>query len=147
MGQHVAWRAPVSMDKNLFRIAIGRDILSINRPRLLRAIEICSSVMPKIAAHQESNDAAKTKKRKNSNVRKHPFILLSRDTEERGHGVLRQDYREIMMSLGMRDEIEFLEDLDEGILWGLASFLKEKEVTPRYVSINDALAERAKKKS
>lgn len=154
MGQHVAWRAPVTMDRDLIRIAIARDVIAINRPLLLRAIEVCKRVMEAIGQDVQAEDADATagKRRgrpKAAEMPKHPFEFLDRSMEDPRHGRIKDYYRERMQKLGMKAEIEFLDGLGEGELWGLSVFVKKKveEDLPQLTALKDKLASGAKKKA
>lgn len=132
MGQHVAWRAPITLDRDLIRIAVARDVITINRPLLLEAVKVCKRVMSAIAEDvKDEKEAAQAGKRRGRpravEIPKHPFYFLDRTMEDHRHGQISNFYRERMLKLGMEAEIKFLEGLGEGELWGLSVFVKKKE--------------------
>lgn len=154
MGQHVAWRAPVTLDRDLIRIAVAREVITINRPLLLRAIDVCKRVMDAIGQDmQDEEEAAQAGKRRGRpkavEIPKHPFHSLDRTMEKPRHGQIKDFYRERMLKLGMTAEIEFLESLGEGELWGLSVFVKKKEEEdkPHLTTFKEAKAASADRKA
>lgn len=134
MGQHVVWRAPITMDANLLRIGVARSVLNIRRPLLLAASELCHSLAAGLR-----EDGFKV-------TGNHPFAALDRKMESAGHGQIRGDCRAWMQDHGLSDEIELLESLSEGELWGLAVLNKSKPDTPVATTIADKLTARKAKK-
>lgn len=154
MGQHVAWRAPVTLDRDLIRIAVAREVITINRTLLLQAVEVCERVMAAIGQdmqnEQESAQSGKRRGRpKAVEIPKHPFSFLDRDMEDPYHGQIKDHYRKRMLKLGMTAEIELLESLGEGELWGLSVFVKKKteEDKPSLTTLKEAKAASADKKA
>jgi CRISPR type IV-associated protein Csf1 len=154
MGQHVAWRAPVTMDRDLLRIAVARDVITINRPLLFQAVKVCEGVMAKISqdildeASVTGQEGGKGRGRpKTADVPKHPFEFLDRDMDAPSHGKIRDDYRRRMVSLGLHSEIRLLESLGEGELWGLSVLVKKKDEVPKTTTLKEKLADSASKKA
>lgn len=115
MGQHVAWRAGVTLDKNLIKVAIGRSVITIDRPYLFKVSGFCKSLSARLLQEKViSSDPG------------HPFARLDRKLEANGHGVLRTGVANWMRVNGMADELDELESLPDGILWGLSVLNKHK---------------------
>ncbi len=135
MGQHVAWRAPITTDKNLIRLAVGRTLLTINRPLLLEASDICRDLAD--AIRQEIKDT----QGKAINLKPdHPFARLDRKMEDPEHGMIPPRFREWMRKTGRTNELAFLDGLGEGELWGLSVLNKAKHEDPIKTCIKDRLA-------
>lgn len=116
MGQHIAWRAGITLDKDLIKVAIGRRVLTIDRPYLLNVSSFCRSLATRLSEEKVINTNPE-----------HPFIRLDRKLYGSGHGVLRNGVADWMISHGMSDELYELESLPEGILWGLSTLNKLKQ--------------------
>jgi len=112
MQQHLVWRTPVSWSKDLFHVRFGGHLFKIRRPVLLEALDACAKFMS-----SQPENAGKT----GDAIRKHPYVLLSRDAEELTHGVLRSD-------LGPTPAI--LHRLTPGEVWALATLAKAKTPSP-----------------
>lgn len=135
MGQHVAWRAPVTLDKNLIRIGVGRDSITINRPLLLEASTICRELADSVREQMKNKDGKPYVLKQN-----HPFISLDRKMESPTHGVIQPPILGWMLERGMQDKIDFLGRLGEGELWGLSVLNKSRQEDPIVTSIKDKLA-------
>lgn len=132
--QHIAWRAPVTLDTRVIKLAFGRDLWVIYRDRLMRASERCFE----LAEHIRANGIKL--------VPNHPFISLSRELGNDGYGRIRPDIRKWMEAQGLNKDIVFLESLTEGELWGLGVMNKEKPDAPQKVSLGVYIEEKKKKK-
>lgn len=127
MGQHVVWRCPITLDKDFIRIAFGRSVMDIDRPRLLLASQRCIELMEAIRASGEFNT-------KRIAAVRHPFVELARDMtgEREGLGIIRSDFRQWAMSNGHADTVVFLENLGKGELWGLSMMNKQRIEEPEW---------------
>lgn len=144
MGQHVVWRTPVTIDRDYLRVGIARSVLSIDRPLLMAASEMCRELVWSANADVEAGRADKSlKNTKNF----HPFSFLDRKMEGAGHGELRSVFRRWMQDRGLHAQIDFLESLGEGELWGLAVLNKAKQEAPVETRMADKLASKAKEKA
>jgi CRISPR type IV-associated protein Csf1 len=137
MGQHVAWRAPLTLDNNLIRIAVGRRVITINRPRLMEASSLCFGIADRVRAEMKKPDGKPV-----TLVPNHPFVALDRKMEVSAHGVIRPSIRKWMSSNEMDAEIAMLESLGDGELWGLSVLNKAKIEDPIEVSVMSKLAAR-----
>jgi CRISPR type IV-associated protein Csf1 len=134
MGQHVVWRSPITMDAELLRIGIARTVLTIHRHKLLVASDLCHDL-----AGRMREDGLKV-------TGNHPFTALDRKMEAGGHGQIRPDFLMWMQNHGLTDEINLLESLGEGEIWGLAILNKSKPDIPAVTTIADKLITRQAKK-
>ena len=85
--QHMAWRAPVNLSRELFYVRVGLRDLKIRRPILLEAAAIAERIGLSIdaaeAGRRNSKDKAAGKTLPN------PFTWLSSDLKDARHGRLR----------------------------------------------------------
>lgn len=107
--QHVVWRTPVSLSKELILMRFGERLMSI-RPAVLREATV------QVRALLAITNVAMKKKRKS------PFFKLSRDMDSQQHGLIIEDI------LALADEdpaagsyVELLNSLTPGEIWGLTS--------------------------
>jgi CRISPR type IV-associated protein Csf1 len=144
MGQHAAWRAPVTLDKNLIRIGFARRHLTIRMPVFEQALLLSGQVIDAynkpILAHNETVKAKKDKK-KPLDLRS-PFQFLDRAIEDSSHGLIRSDIKKFMIENGMTKELAFFESLSEGELWALSIFVKKKQETPTRLPIAQKLLDK-----
>jgi CRISPR type IV-associated protein Csf1 len=144
MGQHAAWRAPVTLDKSLIRIGFARRHLTIRMPVFEQALLLSGQVIDAynkpILAHNETVKAKKDKK-KPLDLRS-PFQFLDRSIEDGSHGLVRSDIKKFMLENGMTKELAFFESLSEGELWALSIFVKKKQETPTRLPIAQKLLDK-----
>jgi CRISPR type IV-associated protein Csf1 len=114
--QHMAWRAPVNMSRDLFYVRVGLRDLKIRRPILLKAVEVSVKL----------GEAAGILPSKKS--LSHPFAILDPDLKDVSHGRLRTtngiDKTPITIWYDKYpEEIKFIHSLTLGETWGLRFLL------------------------
>lgn len=75
--QHMAWRAPINLSRDVFYVRVGLRDLRIRRPFTLRAVEAAVKI-------GEFMGVAPTK-----SSLSHPYAILSSDLKDHAHGLLR----------------------------------------------------------
>lgn len=109
--QHVVWRTPVNLSKDIITLRFGEQLFTI-RPKALK--EAVDQINVLISAF----NASSKKKRKS------PFMSLSRDVDTQMHGLIAN---EILAFVETRPELQVCLDtinaLSSGELWGLTSVL------------------------
>lgn len=117
--QHMAWRAPVNYSPELFYVRVGLRDLKIRHAVLMRAVEVSQVVGQAFDFEAGPKTLA------------HPFVRLSSDLKEIGHGALRLNFPQKAEKAAAhqeklqqyRDEIEFLMNLTLGETWALRFLL------------------------
>ncbi|MFG1187906.1 type IV CRISPR-associated protein Csf1 [Xanthobacter aminoxidans] len=146
MQQHLIWRTPVTVSKDLLIVRLGQRIMRIRRPVLLAAIEWCeqAGVAFQVAvaaqsAAQAASSAAEVpaggkRPRKPTKAQQaaelappHPFVELDREASSLRHGVIRSDMEAVPEA---RPYLARLRALNPGELWALASLVKRNRPTP-----------------
>lgn len=118
--QHMAWRAPVNLSRDLFYVRVGLRDLKIRRPILLKAVEICQKLGEAIGrkATTKTPKGGKTY----TVTLPHPFIHLSNDLKKINHGQLdrklfKPEHRDLIQ------DINFIHGLTLGETWALLFLL------------------------
>ncbi|MDO8728577.1 MAG: hypothetical protein Q7K26_01650 [bacterium] len=117
--QHMAWRAPVNFSPELFYVRVGLRDVKIRHAILMQAVEVSQQVGKAFGFEATAKTLV------------HPFLRLSADLKEIGHGTLRLNMpsdpakAEIHADLlkQFKNEIEFLRNLTLGETWGLRFLL------------------------
>jgi CRISPR type IV-associated protein Csf1 len=117
--QHMAWRAPVSLSRDIFYVRVGLRDLRVRRPFTLRAVEAAVAI-------GEFMGVAPTK-----SSLPHPYATLSSDLKDHGHAHLRvsatskgrgrvllDDARE-----ALPEEFYYLDNLTLGETWAMRFLL------------------------
>lgn len=116
--QHMAWRAPVNLSRDIFYVRVGLRDLKIRRPVLLKAREAAVKIGEYMSVKTTKSSLP------------HPYAVLSPDLKDANHGLLRfkgntgkedktqQEAREAMPS-----EFEILDSLTLGETWALRFIL------------------------
>lgn len=81
--QHMAWRAPVNLSKDLYFVRVGLRDLRIRRPMLPRIIEACRF----IAISAEIRQGPKS--------HPHPFVMIDEDLKDGSHGGIHPKARKL----------------------------------------------------
>jgi CRISPR type IV-associated protein Csf1 len=110
--QHLIWRAPVNLSREVFAIRYGNRILTIRRGFLQEAVEACKSL------------AAKLPKKTGKSV-KLPFHRLDWKLESLSHGRWRNE----LYDLDAGEEISTIKRMSFGELWGACVILNSKAVS------------------
>jgi len=143
--QHMAWRAPISFNRDLFYVRLGEDSLLIRRPILLEALEASSRLRvaldeyfqkKKTSSGSKSSpagDALKLRAKSARRVVPHVFLRLSSDIKDADHGVINPALYKLdgIRDGKMGDDIRLLETLTLGELWALTfvTYLGSSEET------------------
>ncbi len=117
--QHMAWRAPVSLSRDLFYVRVGLRDLRFRRPFALRAVEAAVKI-------GEFMGVAPTK-----SSLPHPFAMLSSDLKDHGHGQLRASATskgkgKVLLTEAreaLPEEFYYLDNLTLGETWGMRFLL------------------------
>jgi CRISPR type IV-associated protein Csf1 len=117
--QHMAWRAPVNFSPELFYVRVGLRDLKIRHAILMQAVDVSQVVGRAFGFEAGPKTLA------------HPFVRLSSDLKEIGHGSLRLNFpqkaekaaahQELLAQY--REEIDFLMNLTLGETWALRFLL------------------------
>lgn len=112
--QHLVWRAPVNLSRDLYQIRFGGSVLTIRRPVLLEALAASKYLAGRL------NEGAKKP------AFKSPFERLDWNMADLRHGRLRHE------ALALRDEealkaIALLRSITPGEAWALCVLLAGKE--------------------
>jgi len=139
MGQHVWFRTPITLDRDLIQIAMGRDMLLIHRPlaldysnRLMRWSEQYHAVPtePELLLEETSRRKrplqSARRPAKQGPVVYHPFHLLDRSLKDPMHGIIHPRYR-LWFEQNDPDFLIELENLDAGTLFVLATLNKRQK--------------------
>lgn len=105
--QHMAWRAPVNLSRDLFYVRVGLRDLKIRRPRLLAAVKTAE----RMGLQVERTSSPKTLA--------HPFVGLSPDLKDVSAGLL---VPKVWTQCAPEDIQEML-SLTVGELWALRFLL------------------------
>lgn len=144
LGQHVAWKAPVTLDQDLIRIGYAKMTLTIRRPVFLEALQLCQDIVQSFNDYSKELliNAPKSEQKKRKDIVS-PFVVLLRDMDTDNHAMLRSDVVDYLNSINEQRSIAFLESLTEGEYWALSVFLKVKKEVPQRVSIKEKLLSKA----
>lgn len=142
LGQHVSWRAPITLDKNYIRLGYAKKTLTVNRMVMLKAIDLTKEILSTYNAHiDQENALIKNKKDQKKPLKsKSTFFFLDRSGEDANHGVMIPSLKKFLIEKGRTSDVEFFESLDEGVLWALSVFLKQKEEVPQKIMIEQRLS-------
>lgn len=119
--QHMAWRAPVSLSRELFYVRVGLRDLKIRRQKMLDAVAACERVGLKMGYKPDP-------KRK---TLVNPFRTLSSDLKDPNHADLsvainqpnRPEFAHLKDDHEYQDDLKFLMGLTLGETWGLRFIL------------------------
>jgi CRISPR type IV-associated protein Csf1 len=117
--QHMAWRAPVSLSRDVFYVRVGLRDLRIRRPFALRAVEAATRI-------GEFMGIAPTK-----SSLSHPFAVLAPDLKDHAHGQLRTSATSKAKGKVLLDEARealpeefyYLDNLSLGETWAMRFLL------------------------
>jgi CRISPR type IV-associated protein Csf1 len=117
--QHMAWRAPVNLSRDVFYVRIGLRDLRIRRPFTLRAVEAAVKI-------GEFMGVAPTK-----SSLPHPYATLSSDLKDHGHGHLRvsatsKGRGKVLLAEAreaLPEEFSYLDGLTLGETWAMRFLL------------------------
>ena len=114
--QHMAWRAPVNLSKDLFYVRVGLRDLKIRRKFLIEAVEHCRILGEAIAVLPKGKKAPKSDYVKKT--RMNPFAGLTPDMKGPVHGIIKTAALQPDMQ-HLNHHVEALRNLTTGELWGL----------------------------
>ncbi len=115
---HIVWKAPVNYSRKVYFIRYNDKVLKVRREHLLKAINACKLLSDLMIRHEQEN-------KKSRKVREfiNPMVL-DRSLERVGHGVIRDDARELSKGNAEAEAaIEMLESCTVGETWALAHAL------------------------
>lgn len=141
--QHLVWRTPVTVSRDLLVVRLGQQLLRIRRQVMLDALGWCQEVMEAYEAHLQAGAAPDSqsgaKKAKAGRGRpaktvvpkaaaaRHPFMSLDRNMDDPRHGVIRP---EIAAMPAARAALDRLTHLTPGEMWALATLAKRNAPVP-----------------
>ena len=108
--QHMAWRAPVNLSRDLFYVRVGLRDLKIRRQKLLEAVEGCQRLADIMGIPATQKSVA------------HPFASLSTNLKDAHHGQIRRNHFH-EAAIALPDDAERLFDLTLGETWALRFLL------------------------
>lgn len=106
--QHMAWRAPVNLSRDAYRVRVGLRDLLIRRPALREAIEDCRLTGEAMGYKTEGKKTLP-----------HPFAVLSSDLKDVAHGRLRRITKDAEQLPGFAEAIARIRALTLGETWAL----------------------------
>ena len=115
--QHMAWRLPVNLSRDLFYVRVGLRDLRIRRPHLLRAVEACERIGSFMGIPPTSKSLS------------HPFASLSSDLKDGAADHARLRFRSgdgpslWAAADAHPDDFALLRSLTLGETWGLRFLL------------------------
>ena len=112
--QHMAWRAPVNLSRDLFYVRVGLRDLKIRRKILVEAVEHCRFLGDALYAGKKSTGARKTLP--------NPFIEMAPDLKDASHGLFHPKvYSEEMRASvdGFVKHMQAVMSLTVGEVWAL----------------------------
>lgn len=116
--QHLIWRGPVSLSRNMFFVRFGHDVLTIRRHLLQKGLQ---------AARTLGRLLENTTGQKNR-TNPHPFVALDRALASPLHGLLRPEIRSVRTTSRQAHEAcALIEQLGSGEIWGLSALLFARE--------------------
>jgi CRISPR type IV-associated protein Csf1 len=115
--QHLIWRAPVNLSRDVYQIRFGGTVMTVRRDMLLKAFSAAKRLV-------ETFNAGKSKAEQFKG--KHPFVRLDWNLEDLNHGMLRQDFARLEDEQSKQD-IALLRRLTNGELWALCVLLAGKD--------------------
>jgi CRISPR type IV-associated protein Csf1 len=123
--QHVVFRAPVNLGKEVYQIRMGDMVATVRRSKLVEGM----------AAAKELADFATAiarRRTKRPQPYKTPFVSVSRDFTSVLHGCLRHElHEEALVNPDVQRLIETVESLTPGELWGLTAVMYAKPERPQ----------------
>jgi len=108
--QHMIWRTPVTLSRDLITVRLNDDLLQIRRPVLLAALATFNRIQA-IMADTPSPTTGK--------LLKPPAAMFSSELASSKVGVVRADVAELLYSLGEGALVEQLNRLSMGEWWAL----------------------------
>lgn len=129
--QHLVWRTPVTLSRQLITVRVGEDLLTIRQGRLQESVAACRRA-GEISAEMLTRQAQKhNKKAKPIKPFPHPFMSLDRDGKNVNHGVFRPTAVELgLKNAELQSLLDFLACSTKGELWALATLAKTTPDTP-----------------
>lgn len=110
--QHIVWRATVNTSQDVFQVMLGENNMTVRRPKALQAFD---------AAKRLASAASIGRK---GAILKSPFVSLSRDLNQPGHGAIRPDlYKLAETNESVRSDIAILRSCTPGEFWALTALL------------------------
>lgn len=108
--QHLLWRTPVTLDPDHWLVQLGAQTLMMDRRRVIKAFEVCAKIGQ--AYLKETGKQLRS-----------PFVGLDPTMAEMESGRIRAYVRRFAHEHGLSAEIDFLDTLSRGELWGLGPLL------------------------
>lgn len=135
--QHVVWRAPVTISRDLILVRVGEQIIRLRRQRLVSAREAAL----RLDEARKQADAGKSKKSaapKPDDAAESPFVTDWKFQSTAG-GVMKRWSSELIKqgAISESDKIA-LTTLNAGEVWALQAVLHRTPTKPEAVSINSA---------
>ena len=116
--QHMAWRCPVNLSKELFYVRVGLRDLKIRRKFLLEAVDDC------ILLGETVEFSRGIKPDPSRKTLSHPFTALSNDLKNVDHGTIKQDvYRLAAGNSELKAALDRVMSLTLGESWALRFLL------------------------
>ena len=111
--QHMGWRAPVNLSRDLFYVRVGLRDLKIRRNELLKTVESCNRLGEAMGVKPTAKSLS------------HPFAFLSSDLKDAGHGRLRNPKENgfAALSANLPVDAERIFGLTLGETWALRFLL------------------------
>jgi CRISPR type IV-associated protein Csf1 len=111
--QHMAWRTPISFERDVYYVRVGNKDLRIRRQKLFDAIEHCR-VLGEAIYPPDPKKKSKAKPKTKPN----PFLGLSPDLKDPSHGRLNPKVHGPEFE-HLKEHVDALLELTQGEIWGL----------------------------
>lgn len=108
--QHMIWRTPVSLSRELYTIRVDGDLLLIRQPLLLEGLRAYQHAIALMA---------RTPLARSGRLLKPPVALFSRELAMQAMGSVRNDVAELLLENGSMWAVDTLHQLGMGEWWAL----------------------------
>lgn len=117
--QHLIWRCPVSVSKDVFFVRYGHRLLRIRHAKLLQAVDASKRLSEKLTANQAAN-AGKGRPK----VIRSPYVRIDRMMTDVTHGMLRNDTIALAQNnMESSRDVDLLSSLTPGETWALSAII------------------------
>ncbi len=118
--QHLAWRAPVNLNRKIFFVRYGFKIFTIRLQHLIDATEACKVLATAIS------DARRASGKKGAPVRS-PFVSLPRSSDSLTNGTIREDVMRLAQQVPpLMEKVDIILACTPGEIWALSAAIYAK---------------------
>ena len=122
--QHMAWRSPVSLSRDVFYVRVGLRNFQIRRQRLLDAPAICKRLADAAYAKPDTGKKPKKATAPKGKTLPNPFVLLDPSCKDLSHGVLHPKVHVLAQQEPpaypeLQQDLAWIKTLTSGEIWAL----------------------------